>query len=119
MDFWNAFFFKNFYLSSNEVINIQKWELIDDQASSSLQGPTYIRGEFIREICAFESFYHYKYNYRDQNEMQRRIVKVKAKLLWEYKLSTYATYLQTYASLPEETDIDMHAPTLIGHLKFP
>ena len=106
-DFWDAFYFKHFCLLSDEVMNIQICELTDDRASSSLQGHTKMRGEFIREIRDFESFYNCKYNYRDQDEMQRRIERVKAKLLWDHRLSSYATYLQTCTNFPKVTDLDI------------
>ena len=58
-NFWDAFYFKHLCLLSNEVMNIQIWELTNDRAFSSLQGYTKMRGEFIREIHDFESFYHF------------------------------------------------------------
>ena len=66
-----------------------------------------MRGEYIRDIPQFENFYHCKYNYRDQDRMWRRMARVKAKLLWEYKLGNYTTYLQMCTDYPELTDLDV------------
>lgn len=120
MDFWNAFCFKHFCLTSDEVINIQQWELTDDRASSSLQDQPKTRGEYIREIRNFESFYNCKYNYRDQDEMRRRMEQIKAELIWEHHLRSYATYLQTCTSYPEVIDLDVCSCSYLDRsLEFP